>query len=144
MFILFAFLTIYESVIQNNRIVLTMAWWVSLGAFLYFALNLISIKTYFDEKPPVISDGPHPFYLWKVLTFINGICMQAGLHLIMLLCFKTEAVAKIDVLLYTGPFALLTLDWIFNRVYIPASVLLWYPLLSYTFFVIYKEVMLVE
>ena len=72
MFILFSFLTVYESLIHNNRVFFMMAWWVSLGTLIYFALSLIPYGAYFDAKHPIISDGPHPFYLWKLVTFING------------------------------------------------------------------------
>ena len=144
MFILFSFLTVYEWLIQGNRVVFVMAWWVSLGTFIFFALSLIPYKAYFSEKRPVISDGNHPFYLWKLLTFINGICLQGGLHLAVLLAHRDESSPKIEILIYAGPFALLAVDWFSNRLYLPASVLLWYPLISYAVFIVYKEIMLVE
>ena len=87
-----------------------MAWWVSLGTFLYFLLTLLPFKAYFNDKPLAISDGSHPFYLWKLLTFFNDIFTMAGLHLTMLLCCRAENIDKIEVLLYTGPFALLLID----------------------------------
>ena len=84
MSILFSFLTLYEWLIQGNRFLLIMAWWVSLGTLLYFALSLVPYHAYFSDKRTVCSDGPHPFYLWKLVTFLNGMCLQGGLHLVVL------------------------------------------------------------
>ena len=41
MFILFSFLTVYEWLVQGNRIIFIMPWWVSLGTLIFFALSLI-------------------------------------------------------------------------------------------------------
>ena len=121
-----------------------MAWWVSLGTFIYFALSLIPYKAYFNEKRPIISDGAHPFYLWKLQTFVNGLLLQAGLHLSVLLCHRDDIIHKIELLIYTGPFVLLVIDWLLNRIYLPPSVLLLYPLASYSMFIVYKEIVLVD
>ena len=86
MFVLFSFLTVYESVITGSRVYLTMPWWVSLGTWLFFVFSLINGQSYFNEKIAKVSDGPHPFYLWKLCTFLNSFLLQAGLHLTFLLC----------------------------------------------------------
>ena len=62
----------------------------------------------------------------------------------VLLAHRGEKVPKIEMLIYVGPFALLVLDWFSNRIYLPASVLAWYPLISYAAFIVYKEIALVE
>ena len=63
----------------------------------------------------------------------------------VLLSYRSDlSIPKIELLLYTGPFILLAIDWTFNRIYIPASVLLFYPVVSYMLFVVYKEIVLVE
>ena len=63
----------------------------------------------------------------------------------VLLSFRSDlSLPKIELLLYTGPFILLAIDWTFNRIYMPASALLFYPVVSYMLFVVYKEIVLVE
>ena len=90
MYVLFTFLTVYEQIISHTRFYFTLAWWVSLGTFLYFGLSLFPYKAYFGEKRPdakTASDGPHPFFLWKISAFVHGMVLQAGLHLAILLCY---------------------------------------------------------
>ena len=133
MLVLFVFLTIYESAVNNKRVYFTFAWWVSLGTLLFFALSLISFKAYFSEKPPTaanIQDGAHPFYLWKVTTFFYSFMMQAGLHLAILILLDTRVYAKVELLTQVTPYFLLVGDWLLNRLYLPAGVMLWYPLMS--------------
>ena len=51
-FVILAFLTVYEQWITKSRIYLSLAWWVSLGTLVFFALSLLSLHDYFREKVP--------------------------------------------------------------------------------------------
>ena len=78
MLILFIFLTVYMTLITLNRAYFTLAWWVSLGTFLFFASTLIDHKAYsgldnVDEMKA--RDSPDPFELWKITTQLNSFCI---------------------------------------------------------------------
>ena len=134
MFILFSFLTVYESFIQNNRVLLIMAWWVSLGTLIYFATTLIPYRAYFNEKRPMISDGPHPFYDWKLITCLNCFCLQASIHLIVLQHLQDYDFGTIDpvrLVISYGPLMMLICDWFASRMYFPTLVSLGYCYVAY-------------
>ena len=148
MFVLFTFLTVYLSVEGSNRFYMCYAWWVSLGTFTFFGLSLVSLKAYFvenasDEEMDQ-SDGTHPFYLWKLVTFMYGFWLQAGLHLITLLGLHTIGTPLFQILVYAGPSALLVGDLVFNRIYLSVSVLAWYLLITYSCYFIYESFIRVD
>ena len=78
MFTLLVFLTVYETMMTKTRVYLTFVWWVSLLTWLFFAMASTNWRAYFGEtkqellsKSEEDSDGSHPFYDWKLITYLN-------------------------------------------------------------------------
>ena len=123
MFIVFCFLTVYESVITGSRVYMTFAWWVSLGTWLFFTASLINGQSYFNEKVKGV-DGPHPFYDWKIVTNLYSFVLQASIHLVILenlQGYETTQRNLVKVLISYVPLTLLVCDWFANRIYFPLT-----------------------
>ena len=152
MFILFSFLTVYETLVSHNRVYFTLAWWVSLSTLLFFALSIIDYHAYFfstTAKTTIhVSDGSNPFYQWKVITFVNSVCLLTGLHLaILTVGFKKssgDSLSSIEMLLYLGPLALTLIDWCFNRIYLNVTMMIWYPIATSICYFAYYEIVRYE
>ena len=52
MMTLYVFLTIYETMMNKQRVCLTFVWWVSLFTWFFFACTKTHWRAYFDEKRP--------------------------------------------------------------------------------------------
>ena len=139
MYVLFTFLTVYEQIISHSRFYFTLAWWVSLGTFLFFALSLLPWKAYFGEKRPdakTASDGPHPFFDWKILSSMNCFLLQASIHLVVLNSVQVYPDPKkydyVPFLVSLAPVTLLIGDFFANRVYFPLIISFNYSIFAYS------------
>ena len=156
MFVLFTFLTVYESLINKNRVYLTFAWYVSLGTLAFFSLSLIFYATYFKDEGQakekkdtevIVHDGPHPFYSWKVITTVNCFCLQASLHLVILEVLQDSSsnqvvqvaanaaplpLFPVRTALSFLPLTILVCDWFANRIYFPVTLVAQYSILCYS------------
>ena len=144
MMCLFSFLTVYDVLITHNRFYFTLVWWVSLGTLLFFALSLVGVSAYMSDKPPnprTAEDGTHPFYDWKVVTIVFSLSLQASAHLAALehLQKGPKEVYEYDYMRYVmptityAPLALLIIDWLFNRIYLPLTIVVNYSYWAYEF-----------
>ena len=144
MMVLFSFLTVYDVLITHNRFYFTLTWWVSLGTLLFFALSLVGYQAYMGDKPinpRTAEDGSHPFYDWKIVAIAFSLAMQAALHLTALEYLQTKPKEVYDqqylnylmpVITY-APLGLLTIDWLFNRIYLPLTIVINYSYWAYAF-----------
>ena len=144
-FTLLVFQTIYEAAVNKHCFLLTFGWWVSLWTLLFLGLSLMSSSAYFGDKAlhaNMSSDGTHPFYFWKIVTFIYMLAMLGGLHLMILILFDTyHSYAKVELLTHIGPFLLMMGDALFNRVYMPVGMMFWYAFGAYAAAAFYSAYM---
>ena len=65
---------------------------------------------------------------------------SAALHLAFLVVYRQgQYLLAIEILLNFAPLAILTFDWMLNRIYLNLYASLLYPLFAYTFYLVYWE-----
>jgi len=91
-------------------------------------------------KPPnarTAEDGSHPFYDWKLIASVWSLAWQSAIHLVVLEHLQpVDDLVVIDyfdyAFIYT-PIALLTIDFLLNRIYLPLTIVVNYSYWAYAF-----------
>jgi len=107
---------------------------------LFFALSLVGFNAYMGAKAPnsrTAEDGTHPFYDWKLVSSVWSLALQSSIHLVVLehLQPADDLVVNdyIDYAFIYTPIALLTIDFLLNRIYLPLTIVVNYSYWAYAF-----------